>query len=132
MRPILYLSATLLIATTLIFSCKKHNTPPPATADLLQHKWELVSVNGEALRYVGMPQDYFDFEAGRLIEYFGGQYDTLSYNFSNNTTLELRSVTNNVANGTPFYLDILALTSNQLVLAGNLLPVVHILDSLRR
>jgi len=67
-----------------------------------------------------------------LIEYFGGQYDTLSYNFSNNTTLELRSVTNNVANGTPFYLDILALTSNQLVLAGNLLPVVHILDSLRR
>ena len=132
MRPTLYLPAISLAACTLIFACKKNNSTN--TADLLQHKWNITSLNGEAFRYVGNSSDYFDFQNGQLIEYFGGKYDTLAYTFINiNLTLQLRTVTNNVVNSTPFYLTIITLTSNRLILTESpSTPNFPVLDSLSR
>jgi hypothetical protein len=133
MRPPLFLLIATLAATALTGGCKKHNDNADNVA-LLQHKWQITSLNGEALRYVGKSGDYFDFENGRLIEYFGSQYDTLEYIFTNNNqTLEFRTVTDNVVSGAPLDLNITSLTSSQLILDGSAsLPILHILDSLQR
>jgi hypothetical protein len=127
----LILPAVALAACTLIFACKKNNTSNPS---LLQHKWDITSLNGEAFRYVGNSSDYFDFQNGQLIEYFGGKYDTLDYTFiNNNMTLQLRTVTDNVVNSTPFDLTIITLTSNRLILTESpSMPNFPVLDSLSR
>jgi hypothetical protein len=131
MRPKLYHPATILVICALFCSCRKHSDSN--TAALLQHKWQIISINGEALRYVGEPADYFDFENGQLIEYFGGKYDTMTYKLINNDqAIELHIVVNNIVIGETLDLHINALTSNQLILDGSASPAIHILDSLRR
>ncbi len=120
----------LLASFALICACKKHNTAAETAASLLQHKWEITSINGEVFRYLGKSQDFFDFENGRLIEYYNGQHDTLGYTIINNgSAIELKTD----SNVTMYDLDIKVLTSNQLVLGGSgSMPTLYILDSLYR
>jgi hypothetical protein len=124
---ILFLAAAAISA-----SCKKHN---PGADTSIQQKWQLISLNGEAIRYVGKPADYWDFHNNdTLIQFIGGNYDTLKYQLINGGKTVVIE---------PFVLafvdtlDIKTLTSSQLILSGIGRPgyaglSVHILDSLRR
>lgn len=130
MRLSPYIPIVALSTCALLFACKKHNTAQESTSSLLQHKWKITSLNGEVFRYIGTSPDYFDFENGRLIEYFSGQYDTLAYTIINNgSAVQLQTV----SNAPLLNLDIKVLTSSQLILDGSgSMPTIHILDSLYR
>jgi len=122
-----------LMAGGLLVACKKNNTP--ANLGLLQHRWQITSITGEALFYRGQPADYYDFRTSdTLIEYVGGHYDTASYQLiDGGQTLDLYPVINSVSTGSPFALSVKTLTTSQLILSGGTtIPVIHILDSLRR
>ncbi|HLZ85789.1 MAG TPA: hypothetical protein VKQ52_01060, partial [Puia sp.] len=98
----------------------------------IKHKWQVTSINGEALRYVGQPADYFDFgNTDTLIEFVGGRYDTLYYQLhSDGHTLDIHSF-----NGMVAYpgLAVKTLTNTQLIITGGRLnPPINIVDSLRR
>lgn len=131
MRPLAAGLILLIITTTLVVSCKKHNNPTPIAT--LQHKWHVVSLNGEAFRYVGKPADYWDFRSnGTLIQSLNGTNDTVQYTLDNtgkvlNISTFAFSITANIK----------ALTNDQLILAGRyqggyVNSAGNILDSLRR
>lgn len=130
MHPVRNISIFFLATCAFIGACKKHNTAQETTASLLQHKWDITSINGEVFRYVGTSQDYFDFENGTLIQSYNGHRDTLIYAIINNGTgIELKT-DSNVA---MYDLNIKVLTSNQLILGGpGTIPTIYILDSLYR
>ena len=133
MRDLSFSLLLLLIAGwCLLSSCKKNSTP--ANPTLLEHKWQVVSINGEAMRYVGQANDYFNFSNNTLVEFLGGHYDTLTYQLTNGgQTLDLSPIVNNSQTGYKFSLNILTLTDSRLILSGGLsMPVLHILDSLSR
>jgi hypothetical protein len=122
-----------LIAGGLLVCCKKNNTP--SNLGLLQHRWQVTSITGEALFYRGQPADYYDFGTNdTLIEYVSGHYDTASYQLiDGGQTLDLYPVINSVSTGSPFALSVKTLTASQLILSASInQPVIHILDSLRR
>ena len=63
-----------------VTGCKKQQSNNTSELSLLQHRWGIVSVNGEALRYVGVPADYFDFATdGRLYSKIDMVLDTSAY-----------------------------------------------------
>ncbi|GGB18241.1 hypothetical protein [Puia dinghuensis] len=129
-----HLSRSLILALAagcLVTACRKHNTNPPPDS-LLQHRWQVVSLNGEALRYVGKPADYWDFHYGdTLIQFISGKYDTARYTYD---SAGKRLVLSPFAPW-PYALafNISTLTSSQLILtSANQQPNFPILDSLRR
>lgn len=129
-----HLSRSLILALAagcLVTACRKHNNNPPPDS-LLQHRWHVVSLNGEVFRYVGQPADYWDFHnSDTLIQYISGKYDTMKYTYD---SAAKRLVLNPFA-PYPYALgfDVRTLTSSQLILAGaNEPPNFPILDSLRR
>lgn len=128
-----HLSRSLILALAagcLVTACRKHNNNPPPDSRL-QHRWQVVSLNGEAFRYVGQPADYWDFrKSDTLIQYISGKYDTMKYTYD---SAAKRLVLNPIAPYPPaFVLDVRTLTSSQLILANNQQPNFPILDSLRR
>ena len=131
MRPRPAVALLLLAAATIAASCKKHNTSNAT----IQHKWQIVSLNGEAYRYVGQPADYWEFgNTDTLIQFMSGNYDTLKYQLiDGGKTLVIE----------PFVyafvdtLNITTLTSSQLIVSGighaaYAGPPINILDSLKR
>jgi hypothetical protein len=138
MNRLLYNSLLIQIllagtATCLSISCKKNNS---ADLLLLQHKWQIVSLNGEALRYVGQPGDYFDFGTDKqLVRFLNNHYDTLNYQvIDGGSALQLFPVLNSVQTGGKLTLSIKTLTSGQLILSnsGPTSPPIYLLDSLSR
>ena len=131
--------ASVLLALG-IGSCNKNDSPsgscnPQTSLELLQHKWSIVSLNGEALRYVGKPGDYFIFETdGKHYDYHGGIYDTSSYSLSSGGgLLSIYPILNGIRSDSGFSLNVVALTSSSLILMGcPSSPVVCIADSLER
>ncbi|HXB44657.1 MAG TPA: hypothetical protein VNV85_11390 [Puia sp.] len=117
----------------LIISCKKTSTNGVDTLSLMQHKWMIISVNGEALRYVGTANDYFNFSTnGFLYEYMGSRYDTSAYTLlSDDITLLLYPVTNGVKSNIASNYNIKVLTSNQFIIASSN-SNFHSIDSLKR
>jgi hypothetical protein len=117
----------------LIISCKKTSTGAPDTLSLIQHKWMIISVNGEALRYVGTANDYFNFSTnGFLYIYMGSRYDTSAYTLlSDNITLLLYPVTNGIKSNVALNSKIKVLTNNQFIFAGSS-GVINSIDSLKR
>jgi hypothetical protein len=138
MNHLSYGCALILVTGCLLAACKKNNTP--ANLGLLQHRWQITSINGEAYRYVGQPGDYYDFGMGdTLIEYLSGHYDTAYYKLTDGgQTLDLYPVINSVSTSSPFNLSIKTLTSSQLIFGGQINPssqvpmALYLLDSLRR
>lgn len=121
----------LMAASCILSACKKHNDP--VTLALLKHRWQVISLNGEAFRYVGKPADYFDFGNDTLMEFISGKYDTFIYRLSNNDhTLTLFPILTGIATE-QLKLDIRSLTGAQLILSGGVsTPPINILDSLSR
>lgn len=121
-------------ATFLSLSCKKDNNA--TTLTMLQHKWQIVSLNGEAYRYAGHPGDYYDFgTSNQLVRFLGSRYDTLKYQvIDGGSTLRLYLIENNVQTGAIFNLVIESLTPSQLVLknSGTTSPTNYLIDSLSR
>jgi len=124
----------LLVNTMSIFSCKKNHANPPFNLSLIQHKWSLVSHNGEALRYVGVPGDYYNFALDNfLYRYINKVYDTMYYSLlSDNKTLSLYPAKNGVRTNVAMNYDIKILDSSHFVIESNIGRISSILDSLGR
>ncbi len=115
------------------FSCKKNANDDAATLSLIQHKWMVVSINGEVLRYVGTPADYYNFDTDKILyEYVHDSYDTFAYSLqSGNHTLALYPIVNGVKSNTPASYEIKVLNDSQFIFGNSGVPVVT-LDSLKR
>jgi hypothetical protein len=131
------LSGLLLVFILVTAACKKGNDSngSPGALSLIQHKWQVVSVNGEALRYVGVPGDYYDFRSDLfLYTLINTTYDTLVYRLLfDNETLRLYPVKNNIRSNDSLDCHIEVLDDHQFILTyGTNTPPVFALDSLRR
>jgi len=126
---------TALGLTLLIFgpiACGKHDIG--TTLALLRHKWNIVSINGEAFRYIGQPGDYYDFRAdSRLYIHSANLYDTLVYKvIKGGTTLQVYYIQNGIRLDVPAELGIAKLTSTSCIIRNcNTHPFCS-LDSLSR
>ncbi|MEO8854713.1 MAG: hypothetical protein ABI359_13105 [Ginsengibacter sp.] len=114
----------------MIISCKKNDN---TNLSLLQHTWQVVSVNGEAYRYLGTAQDYYNFAPDNfLYQYINKNFDTSNYSLlTNGRTLLLYHVVHGIKSSTPFTFNINSLTNKQLILSNHS-GVVFALDSLKR
>ena len=116
-------------------SCKKSNDNVSKNLALIQHNWKIVSLNGEALRYVGEPDDYFNFSANNILyAHAGGNNDTSAYTLiSNGNTLAIYSIMNGVKSQTPTNYTINVLSDTQFIISNSVSsPPVNIIDSLKR
>jgi hypothetical protein len=97
-------------------ACKKN--PSPGNLALLRHKWNIVSLNGEALRYVGRPGDYYDFRTdSKLYIHFGTVNDTDTYVLNNGgNTLQLYNTQNGSQVGAPTEWNIEKLDNSSFIL----------------
>ena len=132
MKRILIACVILSLAGDAMVSCSKHDAS--GNLSLLQHKWNILSLNGEVYRYVGTAQDYYDFNVDkRLYTYTGGKYDTSAYALSGGgNILLLYHISNGVQSPAAAPFNITVLTSSSLVIQDHTNPPVYILDSLRR
>ena len=74
------LASLILVGSICIISCKKSGDNMPKDLALIQHKWKVVLVTGEALRYEGMADDYYNFASNNILyTYVGKRSDTISY-----------------------------------------------------
>jgi hypothetical protein len=127
----LFITLAILFATA-TFSCKKDNNGTMATLALVQHKWMLVSQNGEAFRYVGTADDYYDFKTDNILyKYANKNYDTLAYTLlKDNKTLALYPVMNGVKSTVPAKYTIKVLDTTRFVFSN--IALIYSLDSLQR
>jgi hypothetical protein len=97
-------------------ACGKNHVP--GNLALLRHKWNIVSLNGEALRYVGQPGDYYDFRNDSLLYiHYGSQNDTLIYLLINGgNVLQLYGIQNGQRFGTPTEWDVEELNTSSFIL----------------
>jgi hypothetical protein len=121
----------------LTVTCKKadDSSSAPTTLSLMQHKWQLVSRNGEALRYVGLPGDYYNFSSDLfLYTYISTTYDTLIYKLlPDNETLRLYLVKNNTRSNDSLDFHIDVLDDHQFIFSwASNDPPVFAVDSLKR
>lgn len=127
---------TLLLSVALfgacVMSCKKNNNNSPNLL-LLQHKWMVISENGEALRYAGMPSDYWNFATdSKLYTYVNQVYDTSVYSLhSDGQTLSLYQITNGARSNTAVDFTLRSLNDTQLILSHSS-GIISSLDSLKR
>ena len=129
---------TLLLTLLIIFvfiasSCKKSKNLPSYSLTSIQHKWMLVSHNGEALRYVGTPEDYYNFSTNDfLYVYVDKIYDTMAYVLlPDKKTLTFYPITNGVRSILGTNYEIKLLDNSQFIL-GTDFTNFNILDSLKR
>ena len=89
----------------IIISCKKNDN---TNLSLLQHKWQVVSVNGEVYRYLGTALDYYNFAPDNfLYQYINKNFDTSNYSLlTNGRTLLLYHVVHGIKSSTPFTFNI--------------------------
>jgi hypothetical protein len=115
------------------YSCDKATNETHNSLSLLRQKWDLVSKNGDSIRYVGRPGDYYIFESdSKLFEVYNGKTDTFFYSYDGLQTLLLYQYINGLRSVTPvtFHLDVL--TNNQMIMSASLSPVGSLKDSLSR
>ena len=127
----------LLVFVLTCISCKKtDNNNSSAKLELLQHKWTLISRNGEVLRYVGTGNDYYNFSVDSILyRYVENIYDTSNYKLSpaDNNILLLYPIKNGIQSSTATNYNINELTCSQLVVEfGKISPPVNVIDSLQR
>jgi hypothetical protein len=125
--------AVFILITIAIFSCSKTKDNSAAIA-LLQHNWMLVSHNGEVLRYVGTPEDYYNFSTDNYLYIQMNQMkDTFGYVLQRDgNTLELYHLVNGKKSNTADIYHIGVLTGNQLIIGSGPVIGVYIVDSLKR
>ncbi len=128
----LFLVAVALSAIYII-SCRKTNHSSSGNLSLIQHKWMVVSINGEALRYLGTADDYYNFGTdGILYRYVGKNYDSSAYTLlSDNRSLLLYPIVNGIKSSTASDYNIVILSNAQFVITSSV-TMFHTLDSLKR
>lgn len=127
-------SATLIFSLAII-SCKKTgNNDNSQKLALIQHTWSVVSINGEALRYEGTANDYYNFAVDHfLYRYIGTRYDTSYYQLSaDGASLLLYPVVNGTRSNAAATYHLTALSETRLVLSASIMPGVSSVDSLKR
>jgi hypothetical protein len=131
MRP--FLMTLGLLSLIFGISCKKTSKGPLDNLALMQHTWMVVSENGEAFRYIGVPADYYNFSTdGFLYRYLGNRHDTSAYTLeSDNRTLLLFPIVNGVKSSISSDFTIRVLTNTQFIF-GDLNAIFHSIDSLKR
>ena len=133
MKRLLTGFAILALVGNAMTFCSKKN--PSVDLSLLQHKWMIHSITGEALYYRGIPQDYYEFGTNKVvISYVEGHYDTAAYSLTaGGSILQLFQISNGIPSPYSYDLSIKTLTSSQLILEYHpSSPVIHGLDSLQR
>ena len=128
----LYFSMLSLMFLASIEGCKTEAVSP-TSLPLLQHRWMLVLRYGEGLRYIGTPEDYFDFSNNSfLYSHVAEVYDTSFYQLlSDNRSLLMYQVKNGVQTNEPAHYHISVLDSAQLIMTNTYVEFYNI-DSLRR
>ncbi len=131
MKNIFIISVVLM--GTFILGCKKTGGGAASTISLMQHQWMIVSVNGEALRYLGKAGDYFNFATdGFLYEHMSNIYDTAAYTLlADNSSLLLYPIINGVKSTVASNYKIKLLSNNQFIIGGTISNITA-LDSLKR
>ncbi len=96
-----YLLACIMIYTVTITSCSKNGNDAAQNLALLQHKWTIVFVHGEALDYQGMTGDYYNFATNNTL-YISehNSLDTMIYSVQPHNILLLYQVTNSIQSAT--------------------------------
>lgn len=124
----------ILICAVGIISCKKSHDDVSKNLALIQHNWKIVSLNGEALRYVGTSDDYFNFSANNILYvHAGGNNDTSAYTLlSDAHTLAIYPITNGVKSLTAANYNINILSDTAFVISYHATPNTNSLDSLKR
>lgn len=127
----------IIIITIAFISCHKDDDNTSSTKlSLLQHKWNLISRNGEVLRYVGTDSDYYNFaQDDVLYRNVAKNHDTSYYKLSpaNDSILLLYPVINGFKSDSATSYYIHNLTVTQLVVSiGAISPPVTLTDSLKR
>ena len=118
-------------------SCKMADTGISLTKlDLIQHKWTLVSREGEVLRYVGTESDYYNFSSNNVLyRSVAKRHDTSYYKLSpvDENILLLYPVIKGIKSDTATSYYINTLTATQLVVhVGTISPPITVTDSLKR
>ena len=127
---------TSILLMLLAIDCKKNSSNDASSKlPMIQHKWALVSRNGEVLRYIGTDSDYYNFSANNILyRSIATSHDTSYYQLSpgNDNILLLFPIANGIKSDTAESYSIRSLTATQLVLAVGLAPVGIGVDSLKR
>ena len=128
------ITATFLLGMLGCLACTKDNSNTPPNLVLLQHKWEVVSIHGEALLYTGKPGDYFNFVPnGTLYRFINGISDTAQYALDlSGKSLYLTPILNGVKSGTTTTYAVNTLANNQLVFSRSGGVGFFSVDSLKR
>jgi hypothetical protein len=109
------LAALIFICSISTISCRKPGDHGSKDLALIQHKWKVVLVTGEALRYDGTPGDYYNFAGNNILyTYVGKRYDTIAYTLlPGDHTLVFYPVVNGVKSTDPknFNIDSLSATA---------------------
>jgi hypothetical protein len=113
-KTFFYLFAAMVIG---IFACKKNDPGIVADLSLIQHKWQVMSLSGEALRYVGKAGDYYNFSTDNFLYiHVGNSYDTLAYVLlPDKKTLSAYVVVNGVRTNQASNYDIKVIDANRFV-----------------
>jgi hypothetical protein len=125
-----------ILALTTTVSCKKTHDDISSKLELLQHKWAVVSLSGEALHYSGTAGDYYNFSSDNfLYRHVATMFDTSYYQFSptSDDTILLYPVTNHIRSNSSIHFYINSLSATQLILSTSTVnPPIYAIDSLKR
>ena len=127
----------VLIGTLTIVSCKKtknEDNNGPQNLALLQHKWSLVSRYGEVFRYIGTPDDYYNFTTNNILyTHIENRYDTAFYSLlPDGVDLSVYPIVNGIKSNTATNYYINTVSNIWLVISGGISPSLLFTDSLKR
>jgi hypothetical protein len=125
----------ILLFTLTVISCKKtHDINNSQNLVLLQHKWSLVVRHGEALRYVGQPDDYYNFSTDNILyRHVNNTYDTGYYTLlADRNNFLFYPVVNGITSDTAANYSINSISETQLVISSSTGPTQSFTDSLKR
>jgi hypothetical protein len=114
-------TGVILVCIIIISSCKKSGDNASKDIALIQHKWMVVYVHGEALRYNGTAEDYYNFAVNNILyTSVNERNDTIAYTLlSDNHTLLFYPIVNGVKSSSATNFNINSISANQLTISNS-------------
>jgi len=114
-------TGAILVCLVIISSCKKLGDNISKDIVLIQHKWMVVYVHGEALRYNGTAEDYYNFAVNNILyTSVNERNDTIAYTLlSDNHTLLFYPIVNGVKSSSATNFNIDSISVNQLTISNS-------------
>ena len=114
-------TGAILVCLVIISSCKKLGDNISKDIVLIQHKWMVVYVHGEALRYNGTAEDYYNFAVNNILyTSVNERNDTIAYTLlSDNHTLLFYPIVNGVKSSSATNFNINSISANQLTISNS-------------